>query len=149
MTGNPCTKFTHYRMYVIGVLPQLACLDGEPVLHTERVEAKANFSFVESEILAQESNRRCLTFSASRGKSNSILHKIRMQGASPPGIGDSPSNSRRHSDGDGQRPSLGVQRTLAQCQRWESAEHKQSWRTVHIKRRGRCCRANCKDSQVN
>jgi protein TilB len=55
LTGNPCAAFKCYRLYVIGTLPQLESLDGVAVLHTERLAAKANFDYVQSEILKQES----------------------------------------------------------------------------------------------
>ncbi|KZS20184.1 Leucine-rich repeat-containing protein 6 [Daphnia magna] len=55
LTGNPCAAFKFYRLYVIGILPQLECLDGVPVLYTERLAAKADFDYIESEILEQES----------------------------------------------------------------------------------------------
>ncbi len=55
LTGNPCAAFKFYRLYVIGTLPQLESLDGVAVLHTERLAAKANFDYIQSEILEQES----------------------------------------------------------------------------------------------
>ncbi|EFX68522.1 hypothetical protein DAPPUDRAFT_330020 [Daphnia pulex] len=54
LTGNPCAAFKFYRLYVIGTLPQLESLDGVAVLHTERLAAKANFDYIQSEILEQE-----------------------------------------------------------------------------------------------
>ncbi|KAH9598917.1 hypothetical protein LSM04_003805 [Trypanosoma melophagium] len=40
LTGNPCTKISGYRAYVIHALPQLRELDGEEVVRSERLEAR-------------------------------------------------------------------------------------------------------------
>jgi protein TilB len=58
LTGNPCVGFKFYRLYVVGTLPQLESLDGVPVLHTERLAAKANFDYIQSKILEQESKSK-------------------------------------------------------------------------------------------
>ncbi|ORC93467.1 putative leucine-rich repeat protein [Trypanosoma theileri] len=40
LTGNPCTKISGYRAYIIHTLPQLRELDGEEVVRSERLEAR-------------------------------------------------------------------------------------------------------------
>ncbi|KDD73700.1 hypothetical protein H632_c1917p0, partial [Helicosporidium sp. ATCC 50920] len=41
LQGNPCAKWTHYRPYVIAVLPQLTHLDGAEITSNERASALA------------------------------------------------------------------------------------------------------------
>lgn len=40
LSGNPCTDYKGYRLFVIHYLPQLECLDGAAVLQTEKIEAR-------------------------------------------------------------------------------------------------------------
>ena len=39
LMGNPCTDWPHYRQFVVGLLPQLARLDGQEVRPSERIVA--------------------------------------------------------------------------------------------------------------
>ena len=52
--GNPCTKYTNYRSFVIGVVQQLEELDGQRILHTDRLAAKLNLAANQVDILRQE-----------------------------------------------------------------------------------------------
>ena len=54
LTGNPCTKFTGYRDYVITTLPQLKTLDGKEIERSERILAKQVYENVVKSIIDQE-----------------------------------------------------------------------------------------------
>ena len=41
--GNPCAEFDHYRLFVIGTLPQLKRLDGTAITATERIKVASPF----------------------------------------------------------------------------------------------------------
>lgn len=56
--GNPCTKYRNYRPFVIGAIQQLQVLDGQPVLHTERLEANLHLATNEADILQQEAEHQ-------------------------------------------------------------------------------------------
>lgn len=73
--GNPCTKFRNYRVFVIGVIPDLQVLDGQPVLHTEQLEAKLNLAANETDILLQESQYKPQPYIPKTGPFQSQLSK--------------------------------------------------------------------------
>jgi protein TilB len=56
LTGNPCTDFEGYRMFVIHTLPQLNKLDGNVIKQSERLQARQEYpSIVEKmKVLAAE-----------------------------------------------------------------------------------------------
>ena len=39
LTGNPCSNWSKYREFVVGMVPQLRELDGKEITHSERLEA--------------------------------------------------------------------------------------------------------------
>jgi protein TilB len=52
LLGNPCTRWSGYRAYVVACLPQLTALDGEAVSAEERVAAEAVFPELEADLKA-------------------------------------------------------------------------------------------------
>ena len=51
LTGNPCTEFKFYRLYVIITLPQLIYLDGMVITEEESMRAKAVASQIAEKLL--------------------------------------------------------------------------------------------------
>ncbi len=54
LMGNPCTKFTHYREFVLATLPQLEFLDGMPIEKSERIRAIQMLDKIKPIIIQQE-----------------------------------------------------------------------------------------------
>jgi protein TilB len=50
LLGNPCTKWNHYREYVIATLPQLQSLDGEKISEEQRQEVVAELPALQKEL---------------------------------------------------------------------------------------------------
>ncbi|PRW34002.1 tilB-like protein [Chlorella sorokiniana] len=50
LLGNPCTRWPGYRPYVVGTLPRLRRLDGEPVLPSERISAAQQLPTLEARL---------------------------------------------------------------------------------------------------
>lgn len=53
LMGNPCADFGGYRAFVIGTLPQLKKLDGNPVTPSERILAKQELPAVTERLLRE------------------------------------------------------------------------------------------------
>lgn len=60
LTGNPCTDFKYYRLFVIHLLPQLKKLDSIEIKKSEIIKAKQSFNFIlkqlEIEIINKQEN---------------------------------------------------------------------------------------------
>ncbi|XP_066480265.1 dynein axonemal assembly factor 11-like isoform X2 [Tiliqua scincoides] len=54
LTGNPCTDFEGYRMFVVATLHQLQFLDGKEITRSERTRAVQNYPEVVKQIQEQE-----------------------------------------------------------------------------------------------
>eukprot|EP01006_Ploeotia_vitrea_P043321 TRINITY_DN66720_c10_g1_i2.p1 TRINITY_DN66720_c10_g1~~TRINITY_DN66720_c10_g1_i2.p1 ORF type:complete len:471 (+),score=295.65 TRINITY_DN66720_c10_g1_i2:616-2028(+) len=50
MTGNPCTEWAGYRLFVIAMVPQLRRIDGQDITKTERILAKQSFARLSAEL---------------------------------------------------------------------------------------------------
>jgi protein TilB len=57
LTGNPCTTFAGYRLFVVAHLPKLTSLDGTPVMRSEILEGKQELSSI-TERLRVEAKKR-------------------------------------------------------------------------------------------
>ena len=58
LTGNPCSLFTHYRPFVVWLLPQLAVLDGIPVERSERILARQQLHLITASVRQEEQRHR-------------------------------------------------------------------------------------------
>ncbi|XP_045490813.1 protein tilB [Colias croceus] len=56
LTGNPCTDYENYRVFVIGTLPQLRYLDGNEIERSDRITALQNLPVIRSDILFEQEN---------------------------------------------------------------------------------------------
>lgn len=54
LNGNPCTDFKGYREFVVVTLPQVECLDGKPIQHSDRILAKQMFDEITKTIFAEQ-----------------------------------------------------------------------------------------------